>query len=165
MSEYIKFGKLHSDAVIPTYATKGAGWADMYACFDEYERVIPPHECVLIPTGLCSEFPKGYRLGLYERGSNSKSNMQIMCGKIDSDYRKEIFVAVYNGNDIPLEITKGVVSVEITPDFVRVPYNRAICQVAVEIVPDIEIIEGNVGLMVRRESERKGAEALGSTGA
>lgn len=160
----IKFGKIRKGAKIPSYATSGSGWADIYACFDEYEMVIPAHECRLIPTGLCSEFPKGYRLGLYERGSNSKSNMQIMCGRIDSDYRQEIFVAVYNANDVPMEITKGVDSVEKTADFVRVPYSKAICQVAIEIVPDVEIVEGNVDEMINRDSERKGAEALGSTG-
>lgn len=90
--------------------------------------------------------------------------MQIMCGKIDSDYRQEIFVAVYNANNVPMEITKGVDSVEKTTDFVRVPYSKAICQVAIEVVPDVEIVEGNVDEMINRDSERKGAEALGSTG-
>ena len=32
------------------------------------------------------------------------------------------------------------------------------------VVPDVEIVEGNVDEMINRDSERKGAEALGSTG-
>ena len=51
----IKFGKIRKGAKIPSYATSGSGWADMYACFDEYEMVIPAHECKQIGRASCRE--------------------------------------------------------------------------------------------------------------
>jgi dUTP pyrophosphatase len=158
----IKFGKLHKDAKIPTYATDGSGWADVYACFDDYEIVIPPYSTRLIPTGLCSEFDKKYRVRLSERGSNAVSGLIVQAGCIDSDYTGEWFVALYNIHDKPLEITKGVDCLDLTEDFIRIPYSKAICQMAVEEIPNVEIVEGNVDEIINRNSQR-GDGCLGST--
>lgn len=159
----IKLAKVREGAIIPSYATDGAGWLDVYACFDEYEIIIPAHTCKLVPTGIISSFPKNYRIGLYERGSNTKSGLIVQAGRIDSDYRGEWFVALYNSNDVPVEITKGVTEVEHTEDFIRVPYTKAICQMAVEIVPNVDVIEVD-DTEIECDITERGAGCLGSTG-
>ena len=158
----IKFGKLHKGATIPSYATDGSGWADIYACFDDYELIIPPHTTKLIPTGLCSKFDRKYRVRLCERGSNTLSGLIVQAGCIDSDYTGEWFVALHNTHDIPLEITKGVEKVEFDEDFFRVPYTKAICQMAIEEIPNVEIVECDVNDIINRSSQR-GDGCLGST--
>lgn len=158
----IRFGKLNENAKIPAYATDGSGWADIYACFEDYEMAIPPHTTKLIPTGLCSAFNKEYRVKFAERGSNTKSGLIVQAGCIDSDYTGEWFVALHNSNNIPLEITKGVDEVECTEDFIRVPYSKAICQMGIEIIPKVAIVEGDVGEIVSRKTQR-GDGCLGSS--
>lgn len=158
----IKFGKLNSNVKIPSYATDGSGWADVYAYFEDYEVIIPPHTTALIPTGLCSEFDKKYRVRLCERGSNTLSGLIVQAGCIDSDYTGEWFVALHNSHNIPLEITKGVDKVETDNDFIRVPYAKAICQMAIEEIPDVKIVEGDVEEMINRDSQR-GDGCLGSS--
>lgn len=159
----VKFAKVHPNATIPSYAHPSDGWMDIYACFDDEYIVIQPHQVKLIPTGICSIIPVGYRISLGERGSNTKSTLMLMSGKIDADYRGEWFVALYNGNDIPIELTKSVTTVEKTEDFIRVPYGKAICQAAIEEVPKIDVVECSLDEVINNKTDR-GAGCLGSSG-
>lgn len=158
----ILFAKTKPDAIIPSKREED-GWYDIYACFDEESIVIPPHTVKLIPTGIASAFSSKYRISLGERGSNTKSNLKVSAGKIDSGYRGEYFVALHNDNDIPVEITKTIEDFERTEDFVRVPYSKAIAQFAVEIVPQVEISEITYEELLKIKSER-GTGKLGSSG-
>lgn len=153
--------KLKDSAVIPKKYLQ-AGWFDLYACFDEMEMVIQPHETVLIPTGIASVIPINYRVSFCERGSNSKWCGIVQSGRIDCDYRGEWFVAIYNGNDIPVEITKNVDKVVKTEDFISVPYSKAICQFAIEKTPNFEIVEIDKESL-NKESTKRGAGCLGSS--
>lgn len=136
----IKFAKINPTAIIPTKREED-GCFDLYSCFEDYEMTIQPHTVKLIPTGLASAFSSKYRIALRERGSNTKSGLIVMAGQIDSGYRGEYFVALYNSNNIPVEITKGVSEVEKSEDLIRVPYSKAICQFAIEEVPNVDISE------------------------
>lgn len=157
----IKFAKTRPDAKIPT-KRQGDGCYDLYVCFDEEFVTIPPHSVKLVPTGLCSTFDSNYRIGFRERGSNTKSALFVMAGQIDSNFTGEIFVALYNGNDIPIEITKNVSEVMKEEDFIRVPYSKAVAQFAVEEVPQVEIEEVDVDDITNLKTER-GAGMLGSS--
>lgn len=158
----ILFAKLRDDVKIPTKRYED-GCYDLYANFEEYEVMIPAHTTKLIPTGIISAFPSNYRIAFRERGSNIKWGAIIMAGQIDSGYRGEWVVAVHNALDVPIEITKGVSEIEKTSDFVRYPYEKAICQFAIEEIPDCEIITTTVDNIKSISSER-GEGLLGSSG-
>lgn len=157
----IKFAKTRPDAKIPT-KRQGDGCYDLYVCFDEEFVTIPPHSVKLVPTGLCSTFDSNYRIGFRERGSNTKSALFVMAGQIDSNFTGEIFVALYNGNDISIEITKNVSEVMKEEDFIRVPYCKAVAQFAVEEVPQVDIEEVDADYIMNLKTER-GAGMLGSS--
>lgn len=158
----IYFAKVKPNAVIPSKREED-GCYDLYPCFDEYELIIPPHTVKLVPTGISSAFSTKYRIAFRERGSNTKSNLKVSAGQIDSGYRGEYFAGLHNDNDIPVEITKGVLEVERTEDLIRVPYSKAICQFAVEEVPVMDIEEITYEELLKVESER-GLGKLGSSG-
>lgn len=157
----IKFAKTRPDAKIPS-KRQGDGCYDIYVCFDEEFVAIPPRSVKLIPTGLCSTFDSNYRIGFRERGSNTKSALFVMSGQIDSSFTGEWFVALYNGNDIPIEITKNVSEVIKEEDFIRVPYSKAVAQFAVEEVPQVTIEEVDADYIANLKTER-GAGMLGSS--
>lgn len=156
----IKFAKVNPNAIIPTKRVED-GCYDVYACSDT-DIVIKPHTNKLIPTGLITAFPDNYRISVRERGSNTKTNLIVMAGQIDSGYRGEIFVALYNGNDVPVEITSHIDEVEVTPDFIRVPMCKAISQLAIEYVPLAVVKEVMADEILNVKSER-GTGCLGSS--
>lgn len=88
----------HITAQVPTYASEGAAGADLHACINK--RIpIWPNDTMSIPTGVSIEIPEGYmglvfaRSGLASMQGLSPANK---VGVIDSDYRGEIFVVLYN---------------------------------------------------------------------
>ena len=93
----IKFARKDSSVKFPTKRDED-GCYDVYAHITE-NFMIPSHTNELVPTGLYSAFDKKYRIAVRERGSNTKANMIVMAGQIDSGYRGEWFVSIYNGND------------------------------------------------------------------
>ena len=157
----ILFAKVKPDAIIPT-KREADGCYDVYANFDEEMFVIQPHKVRLVPTGIASAFDKKYRIGIRERGSNTKGTLIVMAGQIDSNFRGEWFVALYNGNDVPVAISKEVTDVVKTEDYIQVPYTKAIAQFAVEIVPEVEVKEVTFDDIKAIESDR-GFGMLGSS--
>lgn len=158
----IKFAKLREGAVIPTKRDEDSDY-DLYACFDGPELVIPPLSSSFVPTGLISAFDSSLGVKYEERGSNAKWCGIIQAGVIDSGYRGEWIVAVYNGNTVPVHITKAVTEVTRTESAVLVPYSKAICQFHVREIPKVEIIEAGAEEILAVPSER-GAGKLGSSG-
>lgn len=158
----IYFAKLKENAIIPTKRDED-GCYDIYACFDENEIEIYPHTIKLIPTGIASAFDKKYRLSIRERGSNTKSGLIVMAGQIDSGYRGEIFVALYNCLDYSVKISKS--TKEFFESALRhklTPYTKAIAQIAVEEVPVVDIVEISKEELQNMSSER-GEGKLGSS--
>lgn len=97
----IRFKKLHPDAQLPKYATPGAAGADISACLEE-PLTLYPGECQLVPTGWAMEVPEGYGAYIIPRsGLGAKKGIVIgnLVGLIDSDYRGQVYVAVWNRND------------------------------------------------------------------
>lgn len=158
----VKFAKVRESAIIPSYAHPTDGWLDIYACCDT-DIIIKPHEVELIPTGICSIIPEGYRISLGERGSNTKSTLMLMAGKIDADYRGEYFVALYNGNDVPVYLSKSIPEVIKLDDAIFVPQSKAICQAAIEKIPDVTVEECSLEEVLNNKTDR-GDGCLGSSG-
>ena len=158
----IKFARLRPNAVIPSKRDEDSDY-DLYACFDEEGFVIPPLCTAFIPTGIVSAFPPNLGVKIEERGSNAKWCGITQAGVIDSGYRGEWFVAMYNGNSVPVHISKAVSEVERRADAVFVPYSKAVCQFNVREIISPEIKTVSVEEIMAAPSER-GAGRLGSSG-
>lgn len=158
----IKFAKLREGAVIPTKRGEDSDY-DLYACFDEEEMIIPPLSTRLIPTGLASAFDARLGVKFEERGSNAKWCGIAQAGVIDSGYRGEWLVAMYNGNSVPVHISKAVDEVKRTEEAVFVPYRKAVCQFYVREILETEIECASYEEIMAAPSER-GCGRLGSSG-
>lgn len=158
----IQFAKLREGAVIPSKREEDSDY-DLYACFEEAEFVIPAFSTRLVPTGIISAFPPTLGVRFEERGSNTKWCGIVQAGVIDSGYRGEWLCAIYNGNPVPVHISKAVGEVQRLEDRVLVPYGKAICQFHVREIPRIGIEEVSADAVLACASER-GAGRLGSSG-
>jgi dUTP pyrophosphatase len=97
----VKVKKLHPEAVIPTFGSAEAAGCDLYANLAEEGSavVIQPGTKHFIKTGIAMAIPQGYGGFLYARsGLACKQGLRpANCvGVIDSDYRGELIVALYN---------------------------------------------------------------------
>lgn len=159
-ADHIKFARVDDSVKFPTRRDED-GCYDIYAHITE-NFIIPSHTNELVPTGLYSAFDKKYRIAIRERGSNTKANMIVMAGQIDSGYRGEWFVSIYNGNDKKIILSDYYDKVIDGADAIYVPTSKAIAQFAVEYVPDVVISEISVDELQKIDSER-GMGALGSS--
>ncbi len=111
--------KLNEKATIPTYGSKYAAGADLYACLDG-DVTVAPHTTVMIPTGLAMELPVGYAGLIYARsGLASKKGLAPAnkVGVVDSDYRGEVKVALHNHGEIAQTVSHGerIAQMVVTP--------------------------------------------------
>lgn len=163
MTANIKFAKVHPNAKIPTKRTEDAAM-DIYACFDLDWVGIEPHTSKLIPTGIASAFDPNWAIVFRERGSTGVKNMKINAGVIDSGFRGEYFVSIYNGNDAPLYITKYMDG-EQAPEpknAILYPYSKAIAQALIVEVPEVNVEEISYEELRQIPSER-GTGMIGSS--
>ena len=90
--------KLDPTVQLPEYKTSGASGMDLTA-FTEKPINVKPKTSSLVPTGLSIAFHKNYEIQIRPRsGLAAKSNITVLNtpGTIDSDYRGEIKVIIYN---------------------------------------------------------------------
>ena len=95
----VNIKKLHEDSIIPTRGSVDSAGHDLYAYLEEEKLEINPGETKLIGTGISVEVPKGYFAGLFARsGIATKRGLRpANCvGVVDSDYRGEVKVPLYN---------------------------------------------------------------------
>lgn len=176
-STQIYFAKVKQNAIIPNKREED-GCYDVYACFVEDFIQIDPNEIKLVPTGIASAFSSKYRVGIRERGSSGTKGLSIRAGQIDSGYRGEWFIAINNTTDRTIYIAKDEEKAlqhekkywaedtpveEILECITIYPYNKAICQVALEEVPQVEVKEISYDVLKNIPSER-GTGKLGSSG-
>ena len=94
--------KLDPSVKLPEYKTSGASGLDLMAFIKEPIE-IKPKTSSLIPTGLSVAFSENYEIQIRPRsGLAAKKNITVLNtpGTIDSDYRGEIKVIIYNhGNE------------------------------------------------------------------
>ena len=156
----IKFARKDGSVKFPTKRDED-GCYDVYAHITE-NFMIPSHTNELIPTGLYSAFDKKYRIAIRERGSNTKANMIVMAGQIDSGYRGEWFVSIYNGCNKDIILSNNIDKVVNSGCAIYVPTSKAIAQFAVEYVPIVNLSEISMEELQEIDSER-GIGALGSS--
>ena len=93
--------KLNSSVKLPSYKTNGASGMDLMACIEKPLNLEPGKSC-LIPTGLSVAFPSDYEIQIRPRsGLAAKKNISILNtpGTIDSDYRGELKIILFNHGD------------------------------------------------------------------
>ena len=90
--------KLSPEVELPSYKTSGASGMDLMA-FIKSSITINPKTSALIPTGLSMAFSEDYEVQIRPRsGLAAKNNISVLNtpGTIDSDYRGEIKVIIFN---------------------------------------------------------------------
>lgn len=105
----IKIKKLKENAVIPTRGSEYAAGYDLYAT-NERTELIGPWETKKFQTGIAVAIPEGYFGAVYARsgmGCNRNLRPANCVGVIDSDYRGDITVALYNDGNVPQYIEPG----------------------------------------------------------
>lgn len=137
----IKITKLYPDAKIPQYAHHNDAGMDLFSV----EKVtINPGERLQIKTGIAMEIPDGY-VGLVwdKSGLSQKFGLKTLGGVVDSGYRGEIMVGMYNLSTEPYVFEVG----------------HKVAQMLIQKVEQPSIIE------VEELSESvRGDNAFGSTG-
>jgi dUTP pyrophosphatase len=90
--------KLDPSVELPVYKTTGASGMDLMAFIKEPIKLAPSSSC-LVPTGLSVAFSNDYEVQIRPRsGLAAKNNITVLNtpGTIDSDYRGEIKIILYN---------------------------------------------------------------------
>jgi len=143
----VQIQKMHEDVVVPRYAKKGDAGMDVRAYCPNGDITLYSSSRLIIPTGLKVAIPEGYEIQVRPRsGMAAKKGVTVLNtpGTIDSGYRGEIGVILYNTNAEKIEIEHG----------------ERIAQLVLSKVPTIEWEE------VEDLSETsRGEGGFGSTGA
>jgi len=90
--------KLNPLVQLPSYKTNGASGMDLMAFIEKPINLEPGKSC-LVPTGLSVAFLEEYEIQIRPRsGLAAKNNISVLNtpGTIDSDYRGEIKIILFN---------------------------------------------------------------------
>lgn len=153
----VKVKKLHQDAVMPIYATTGAGAFDLCTigyteggetCRDAAD--LSAEDSVTFRTGLAFEIPEGHVMYVFSRsghGFMQDVRLANCVGVIDSDYRGEVMVKLVRESAFKRTV------------FTVRPGDR-IAQAVIMPVPKVEFVEAD-----DLTNTERGAGGFGSTGA
>ncbi len=111
--------KINPSAQMPSYKTEGASGMDLMAYIEKPINLEPGKSC-LVPTGISVAFSKEYEIQIRPRsGLAAKKNISILNtpGTIDSDYRGEIKVILFNHGNKNFIINKDdrIAQMVLTP--------------------------------------------------
>ena len=111
--------RLSAEVELPSYKTSGASGMDLMAFITTSITIKPKTSC-LIPTGLSMAFSEDYEIQIRPRsGLAAKNNISVLNtpGTIDSDYRGEIKVIIYNhgNNDFVVNSKDRIAQMILTP--------------------------------------------------
>ena len=100
--------KLHPDTVEPKYNYETDSGFDLHST---EEIIIPGFGRALIPTGLSFDIKDGYEIQVRSK-SGLAINQGLMClnspGTVDNGYTGEVKGILFNTNNYPVTITKGM---------------------------------------------------------
>ena len=94
---------------LPEYKTNGASGMDLLAFVKEPIN-IKPKTSYLVPTGISMAFSNDYEIQIRPRsGLAAKNNISVLNtpGTIDSDYRGEIKIIIYNHGEKDFVVNNG----------------------------------------------------------
>ena len=134
--------KLNPTVELPVYKTNGASGMDLMA-FIEGPVSIAPNTSYLVPTGLSIAFSEDYEVQIRPRsGLAVKNNVTVLNtpGTIDSDYRVEIKIILFNhGKEDFLINNKDRIAQMVLTPVVKMEFEEA------NILPDTTRGEGGFG--------------------
>ena len=110
------------------------------------DMVLPMRRSVLVPTGIFMEIPVGFEVQVRPRsGLALKHDLMLTNspGTIDSGYRGELGVIMYNGGTEPFRISRG----------------DRIAQMVVNRLPEVQLVA-----VAELSSSERGAGGFGSSG-
>ena len=111
--------KLDPAVELPAYKTEGASGMDLMALVKEPINLKPNSSC-LVPTGLAVAFSSDFEIQIRPRsGLAAKNSISVLNtpGTIDSDYRGEIKVILFNHgkNDFLINNKDRIAQIILTP--------------------------------------------------
>ena len=111
--------KLDSSVELPSYKTDGASGMDLMAFIKEPINLKPYTSC-LVPTGISVAFSDRFEIQIRPRsGLAAKNSISVLNtpGTIDSDYRGEIKVILFNhgSNDFLINNKDRIAQMVLTP--------------------------------------------------
>ena len=111
--------KLDPTVELPAYKTEGASGMDLMALLKEPITLKPNSSC-LVPTGLAVAFSSDFEIQIRPRsGLAAKNSISVLNtpGTIDSDYRGEIKVILFNHgkNDFLINNKDRIAQMILTP--------------------------------------------------
>ena len=111
--------KLDPAVELPAYKTEGASGMDLMALIKKPINLKPNSSC-LVPTGLAVAFSSDFEIQIRPRsGLAAKNNISVLNtpGTIDSDYRGEIKVILFNHgkNDFLINNKDRIAQMILTP--------------------------------------------------
>ena len=119
----LRFMKLERDAITPTKANSSDAGFDLYA---SHGTILQKRAHKLIKTGIAMEIPRGYVGLIWPRsGLAYKHGLDVFAGVIDSEYRGDVGVILYNSQYGNYSISKG----------------DRIAQIILQKVEDFELVE------------------------
>lgn len=138
----IRYVKI-TDVKSPSYGSKGSAGIDFYVPNNIDRREVPPGVDVLIATGIKVEIPDDTALIAFNKsGVCTKQGLQVGACVIDSDYRGQIHLHVFNYSNQIQFIEPGQKLVQ----FVLLPYHQAtLLQVDMETFSTTQRGEGGFG--------------------
>ena len=101
--------KINKEVITPKYKTDGSSGVDLSAFLDK-EIVIKPNSSELIPTGLQVAIPEELEIQIRPRsGLAAKESIGVLNspGTIDSDYRGELKIILFNHSNKDFIISNG----------------------------------------------------------
>ena len=132
---------LNDEATTPTKAHRTDAGYDLYASED---AVVVGRQRTTIKTGVSFEMPDGLAGLIWPRsGLSVKKGLDVLAGVVDSGYRGEVMVCLYNTSDEDVEIKRG----------------DRIAQIIFQEVPVISLL-----LREELETSQRGSNGFGSTG-
>lgn len=139
--------KLYEDAKMPERGTADSAGHDLHAYVNDArgEILILPNTTVKVHTGIAMEIPKGYFGAVFPRsGLSTKHGIRLAncVAVIDSDYRGEIMVPLYNDSS----------------ESYRCGHGERIAQIIIMPYLPVEYTEGEISNTARGEG------GFGSTG-
>lgn len=140
--QIIKCQRLSGSATVPTRSYEhDAGW-DLYSSEEQY--ILPQHR-KLIKTSIAIAIPSD-QVGLVwpRSGLSVKSGIDVFAGVIDSGYKGEVQVCLYNSSEVCFGIKKG----------------DRIAQIIFHEIPKIKMREVD-----ELDDSKRGEDGFGSSGA
>ena len=164
MSNLLYWAKVNKNAIIPSKEDENAGY-NFFAATDEPYILLKPNETKFIPTGIAWAAESGYYLQLCERSSTGAKGIKISAGIVDSGYRGEIKVGIFNAtgknlvfSQLEMEELKNILG----DDFLLYSTKKAIAQGIVHKVYKMEEKEISLDELLKIPSKR-GEKGWGST--